>query len=224
MLDLGLDDLARWERRLRERAVRRHVQRTDDWLVGLLRWSAEAAGDPAPPPGEGGRGLASRLRGWGAGSVQLIGRVAERWRTQVEKVCPTGLVMLPPYTIPPFVIQIGERRAVEGQELPEQRAPPPPVGVLYCGFSLEDIKKLFAATAQVYLGLSEMVFSAANMEITWQEIEDFRGNKTDGATAGTAGDAAADPYAFNPDNPYSSGTIPGTPADMDYGSDYGDYS
>ena len=198
--------------------MKRHVQRTDDWLVGLLRWSAEAAGDPAPPP-EGGRGLASRLRGWGAGRAPLLRRVAESWRTQVEKVCPTGLVMLPPYTIPPFVIQIGERRAVEGAPLPEQQAPPPPLGVLYCGFSLEDFKRLFAATAQMYLGLSEIVFSAANMEVTLQQIEDFRGNKTDGATADTAGGAAADPYAFNPSDPF--GTLPGTPADTDYGGDYG---
>ena len=97
--------------------------------------------------------------------------------------------------------------------------------MLYCGFSLEDIKTLFAATSQVYLGLSEIVFSAANMELTLKELEDFRANKTD-AAAGADGGDAGDPYALFPaDADYAGGTVPATPADGDYaGGDYEDYS
>ena len=175
----------------------------------------------APARG-GARALASRLlKGWGAGRLPLLGRVAERWRAQVEKVCPTGLVMLPPYTIPPLIIQIGEVRGVDGAPAPEPLAPPPPVGVLYCGFSLEDIKTLFAATSQVYLGLSEIVFSAANMELTLEELEDFRANKTDAGAAGADGGDASDPYALFP---VDADGVPATPADGDYaGGDYEDY-
>ena len=93
--------------------------------------------------------------------------------------------------------------------------------MLYCGFSLEDIKTLFAATSQVYLGLSEIVFSAANMELTLKELEDFRANKTDAGAAGADGGDASDPYALFP---VDADGVPATPADGDYaGGDYEDY-
>ena len=237
-------------------AVKGTVESVDAGLVGLVRWSAA-------PPAPTERGLRGRLRGWGAARHLLLRQVADRWRTQVEKICPTGFIMLPPYTIPPLVIQIGER----GANQPQPPAPPPPVGVLYCGFSLDDIKcamprlhppsptppcrppalgpvgpaalsapparlteplrlcrarrTLFAATSQVYLGLSEIVKSGDRMEQTMEELEQFREEIADGNRSPASPSPAPTGELDIFGNPIVTPTP--TPVDGDYAADYGDY-